>query len=222
MQQEGTYLLGALASSMSKTGVIGFVGGEPYPNLINIYEGYKQGAHDINPKTKVLMTFLYDWDNFTKGKEAATSQIQQGADFILHVADTSGQGVIEAAKEVGIYAFGAISDQNKLAPDTVLTSFVLDTGKVFDQVIKSVQIGNFSGKIYKPGLEFEKGAPGGGIVYLAPYYNLENKVPEKVKEDLQQLKQDIISGKIDLPEKYSYDCINDHSDNIINSTGQIS
>src|SRR5215213_8399683 len=71
MQQEGSYLLGALAAMMSKTGVIGFVGGERYPNLINIFEGYKQGARDINPNIQVLETYLDDWDNPTKGKEAA-------------------------------------------------------------------------------------------------------------------------------------------------------
>lgn len=203
MQQEGTYVLGALAATMSKTDIIGFVGGEPYPNLINIYEGYKQGAQDVNPTVKVLVTYLDDWDNSTKGKKAAISQIEQGADFLLHVADTSGHGVIEAAKEKGIYALGAISDQNKLAPETVLTSFVLDTEKAFDQVIKSVQTGNFSGKIFKPGLESEKGASGDGIVYIAPFHNLEYMVPENIKEWLEQLKNDIINGKIKIPERYT-------------------
>ena len=69
MQQEGTYVLGALAATMSKTGIIGFVGGERYPNLINIYEGYKQGAQDVNPAVKILVTYLDDWDNSTKGKK---------------------------------------------------------------------------------------------------------------------------------------------------------
>ena len=110
MQQEATYLLGALAAMMSKTNVIGFVGGEKYPNLINIYEGYKQGAHDINNNITVLATYLDDWDNPSKGKEAALSQISDGADFLLQVADTSGLGVIEAAKEKKIFAFGSISD----------------------------------------------------------------------------------------------------------------
>lgn len=109
---------------MSKTDVIGFVGREPYPNLINIHEGYKEGAQYVNPTVKVLATYLDDWDNPTKGKKAAISQIDQGADIILHVADTSGYGVIEAAKERGIYALGAISDQNKLVPETVLASFI--------------------------------------------------------------------------------------------------
>ncbi len=112
MQQEGTYLLGALAAMMSKTNVIGFVGGEKYPNLINILEGYKQGAKEINPNVRILSTFLDDWDNPIKGKEAALAQINDGgADFMLHVADTSGLGVIEAAKEKKIFAFGAVSDQ---------------------------------------------------------------------------------------------------------------
>ena len=44
MQQEATYVLGALAAMISKTNIIGFIGGKPYPNLINIYEGYKQGS----------------------------------------------------------------------------------------------------------------------------------------------------------------------------------
>ena len=98
-QQEVTYLLGALGAMMSKTHVIGFVGGdEKYPNLNNIYEGYKQGALDIDPGMRVLVTYLGDWDSPLKGKEAAISQINAGADFLLHVADTSGQGVIQAAK----------------------------------------------------------------------------------------------------------------------------
>jgi basic membrane protein A and related proteins len=202
MQQEATYLLGALAGMMTKTGIIGFVGGEKYPNLIDIYEGYKQGAQDINPHIKVLATYLDDWDNATKGKIAAISQIEAGADLLLHVADTSGHGVIQAAKEKGIYAFGAVSDQNKLAPNTVLTSFVLDVEKAFDQAVKMVQAGNFSGEIFKPGLELNKGDVRDGIVYLAPFHNLENSVPDDVKLRLEQLKHQILNGKIVVPERY--------------------
>src|SRR5215217_6178693 len=215
MQQEGTYLLGALAAMMSKTNVIGFVGGEKYPNLINILEGYKQGAKEINPNIRVLSTYLDDWDSPIKGKEAALAQINNdnddasggtsssGADFLLQVADTSGLGVIEAAKEKKIFAFGAISDQNKLAPNTVLTSFVLDVEKAFDQAIKMIQKGNFSGQIFKPGLEGYNGAPGDGIVYIAPFHDLENKIPEDVKIKFNQLKEDIINGKIVVPERYN-------------------
>ena len=208
MQHEGTYLLGALAAMMSKTGIIGFVGGEKYPNLINIFEGYKQGARETNPNTRILSTYLDEWDSPEKGKEAALSQIRSGADFLLQVADTSGSGVIEAAKEKKIFAFGSVSDQYKLAPNTILTSFVLDKEKAFDQAIKMIQNSNFTGQIFKPGLEPYKGAPGDGIVYIAPFYGLENKVPQDVKTKLNTLKEGIISKKILIPEIYEISEIN--------------
>ena len=173
-----------------------------YPNLLNIFEGYKQGAKYINPEIEVIETYLGDWDSPQKGRQAALVQIFSDADFILHVADTSGKGVIQAAKEKGIYAFGAVSDQNALAPDTVLTSFVLDIDKAFDQIVKTVVENRFEGKIYKPGLEVSKGGPGEGIVYLAPFHNLEGRVPEDVKQRLNQLTQDIINKVIVVPEKY--------------------
>jgi carbamate kinase len=173
-----------------------------YPNLLNIFEGYKQGAKYINPDIKVIETYLGDWDSPEKGRQAALAQIFSDADFILHVADTSGKGVIQAAKQKGIYAFGAVSDQHHIAPETVLTSFVLDIDKAFDQIVRTVVENRFEGKIYKPGLEASKGAPGEGIVYLAPFHNLEGRVPEDVKQRLNQLTQDIINKVIVVPEKY--------------------
>jgi basic membrane protein A and related proteins len=201
-QQEGAYLLGALAAMMSKTGVIGFIGGERYPNLINVYEGYKQGAKAIDNNIEVLDTYLNDWDSPEKGNKAAMSQINKGADLLLHVADTSGHGVIQAAKEKGVYAFGAVSDQNILAPNTVLSSFVLDVVKAFDQADRMVQVGNFTGQIFTPGLEAGKNASGEGIVYIAPFHSLENKVPDDIKAKFEQLEQDVLKGKIVVPEKY--------------------
>jgi carbamate kinase len=173
-----------------------------YPNLLNIFEGYKQGAKHVNPDIKVFETYLGDWDSPEKGKQAALAQIFSNADFILHVADTSGKGVIQAAKEKGIYAFGAVSDQHHIAPETVLTSFVLDIDKAFDQIVRTVVENRFEGKIYKPGLEVSKGGPGKGIVYLASFHNLEGRVPEDVKQRLNQTTQDIINGTIVVPEKY--------------------
>ena len=201
-EQEGAYLLGALAAMMSKTGVIGFIGGERYPSLINVYEGYKQGAKAIDNNIEVLDTYLNDWDSPEKGNEAAMSQINKGADLLLHVADTSGHGVIQAAKEKGVYAFGAVSDQNILAPNTVLSSFVLDVVKAFDQADRMVQVGNFTGQIFTPGLEAGKNASGEGIVYIAPFHSLENKVPDDIKAKFEQLEQDVLKGKIVVPEKY--------------------
>ena len=173
-----------------------------YPNLLNIFEGYSQGATFINPSIKVLSTYLGDWDSPEKGREAALAQIDGGSDFLLHTADTSGHGVIQAAKEKGIYAFGAVGDQNQLAPETVLTSFVVDIEKAFDQAIRMVMEDRFEGKIFKPGIEAGKGAPGDGIVYLAPFHGLEERVPQDVKKKLAELMRRVINKEIMVPEKY--------------------
>jgi basic membrane protein A len=200
-QQEGSFLLGALAGMMTNTSVIGFVGGEEYPNVVNIFEGYKQGAEWANDNITVIGTYLNDWDNPARGREAATSIIRQGADFMFHVADSSGQGVIQASDESGIYALGAVQDQNHLAPDTVLSSFVLDVDKAYDSVVKMVMDGNFTGKIFRPGIELQRGSDGQGIVYLAPFHDLESRVPESVQERLTKLTNEILEEKIEVPER---------------------
>ena len=82
---------------------------------------------------KVLLLFIDDFQNPAKGKEAGLSLINNGADFLIHVADLSGHGVIQAAHDKGIYALGVIADQNQLSPDTVLSSFVLDIEKAYDE-----------------------------------------------------------------------------------------
>lgn len=197
-QEEAAYLLGALASMLSKNHTIGFVGGdEKYPNLKNIYEGYKQGALSVNPNITVLQTYLGDWDNESKGRLAALSQIEKGADFLLHVADTSGQGVIHAAKEKGVYAFGAVSDQNKLAPETVVTSFVLDPVKAYDSVFNMIKMNDFKGTIFTPGLESTKNSTAeDGIVYIAPFHGFQDRIPADIQTKILQLSQDIINKKI--------------------------
>ena len=66
-----------------------------------------------------------------------------------------------------------------------------------------IQKGNFSGQVFKPGLEAYKGALDDGIIYIAPFHTFENKLPENVKIKLNQLKNDIIRKNIVVPERYN-------------------
>ncbi len=99
MQQEGSFLLGALAGMMTKSNSSGCVGGKAYPNIINIFEGFKQGAKLVNPNVKITCVYIDTFQDPAKGKEAGLSLINNGADFLIHVADLSGYGVIQAADE---------------------------------------------------------------------------------------------------------------------------
>jgi basic membrane protein A len=197
-QQQGAFLLGAVAAMMSKNHVIGFVGGEDYPNIVNIADGYEQGAHYIDPDTRVISEWTFDFNNITKGKQVAMDEISYGADVVLHTADTSGQGVIEAAKEIGVYALGAVADQSHLAPNIVLTSFVIDMKKAYTKAYDDMIHGRFVGNILRPGVEAGPNGTGDGIIYLAPF---NSKVPEVVKSKISELTSDIMSGRIVVPER---------------------
>jgi len=202
MQQEGSFLLGALAGMMTKTNSLGCVGGKAHPNIVNLFEGFKQGAKLTNPNVKITCIYIDDFQSPFKGKEAGLSLIDKGADFLFQAADLSGNGVIEAAKEKGIFAFGNIVDQNQLAPNTVLSSIVLDTLKAFEFAIKMVQNGTSAGQIYKPGIENTSGGQGDGIMYIAPFNGLASKVAPEIKSKLAQLTQDVLSKKIMVPERH--------------------
>src|SRR5215469_10712827 len=197
-QQQGAFLLGAVAAMMSKNHVIGFVGGEDYPNIVNIADGYEQGAHYIDPDTRVISEWTFDFNNITKGKQVAMDEISYGADVVLHTADTSGQGVIEAAKEIGTYALGAVADQSHLAPNIVLTSFVIDMKKAYTKAYDDMMHGKFVGNILRPGVEAGPNGTGDGIIYLAPF---NSKVPEVVKSKISELTSDIMAGRIVVPER---------------------
>ena len=201
MQQDGSFLLGALAGMMTKTNTIGYIGGEEYPNVINIFAGFTQGAKTVNPHVKVIGTYLNDWHNPPKGKEAAYSIIRQNADIVFHVADSSGQGVIQAAKENGVYAFGAVQDQNALAPNTVLSSFVLDVDKAYDHAVQMVITNDFKVEIEQPGIESTKSNQGDGIVYLAPFHALNDTVPQQAKAKLSEYTNEMLNGTLVIPER---------------------
>ena len=117
---------------------------------------------------------------------------------VLHTADTSGQGVIEAAKEIGVYALGAVADQSHLAPNIGLTSFVIDMKKAYTKVYDDMIHGRFVGNILRPGVEAGPNGTGDGIIYLAPF---NSEVPEVVKSKISELTSDIMSGRIVVPER---------------------
>ncbi|MGL5963757.1 MAG: BMP family lipoprotein, partial [Fusobacteriaceae bacterium] len=148
-EDEGSFLVGAVAGMMSKTGVIGFVGGIDVPQIQKFQKGYEQGAKHINPNMNVISVSVGGVNPFNdplKGKEIAISQINQGADVVYHAAGATGIGVIEGAKESGKYAIGVDSDQDDVAVGTVLTSMVKNVDIAVYNTVKSVVEGNF-----KPG-----------------------------------------------------------------------
>jgi len=146
----------------------------------------------VNPNAKVLVTFINSWFDPAAAKEAALAQIDSGADVLY----AERFGVIEAASEKGLWAFGNMSDQNSLAPDIVVSSPVWDMTPTVDYVINQVKSGSYTAIDLK---DFSMVAKGGAS--LASFHGTESKLPadlvKQVKDKEQQIKDGLFRVDID-------------------------
>ncbi len=194
-EEQGTFLAGYLAASMSKSNKIGFVGGMKIPLIEKFEIGYRAGAKAANPNTQVLVTYTNTWNDLSKGKSQAEQLFGNGADIIFHASGKCGLGVIAAAKEKGpgFYAIGVDSDQDEVAPGRVLTSMIKRVDNAVFDVIQKVKEGKFTT---------------GSIVYditqkgigLSERKFTKQDIPAKVTQRLEELEKALASGKIVAPD----------------------
>ena len=190
--EQSRYLLGYLAARLSKSGVVGFVAGPSQPSIIKPAEAFKLGARTANPDVQVLITYCESFTDVALAKEAAVAMLDQGADVIGHGANTAGTGAIKACEERGAMAMGAAADQNSLAPNTVVCSDMYSFGDVLLYIVGQATEGKFESGIQSYGFAE-------GIVQLAPYHSFEETIPQDVKDEIEDLKQQIIDGSLVVP-----------------------
>jgi basic membrane protein A len=128
-QNEGSYLAGTLAAAMSKTGIVGFVGGMDNTVIRDFLVGYIQGALDYNRAIKVIPSFVGNFSDTAKAKELTFAQYQMGADVVFSVASNAGEGTLQAAKERNRLVIGVDSDQAMLYQnsDPVLADLIMSS-----------------------------------------------------------------------------------------------
>ena len=189
---QGAYLTGMLSAGASESGIIGWVGGMPAPNMLANYHAWKLGAEAVNPDVKVLLTWIGSWFDPPKTKEASIAQVEQGAD----VLSAQAVGVIDAAVEKGVLAIGAVSDQNFLGPDAVLTSVLWDLGPVYVDVAKSVMEGTWVSKGWTYGIKE-------GSIKLADFHGLDVNVRPEVLEQTEETFAKIKAGEFVVPHDTS-------------------
>ena len=190
--EQGGYLEGVLAARMTKTNKIGFVGPIEGASLIKIMNAFEDGAKSVNPAIEVQTAWTGSFTDTALAKEAAQAMIDSGVDFIAHDANECGNGAILAAQAAGIYATGDSYDQHELAPETVLTSSMYNVPVVYDIAYNDIVSGNFKGEVKYLGMSE-------GVVEMAPYYDMEEVIPEEVRTELADLQAKIISGEFIVP-----------------------
>ncbi|MGL6168792.1 MAG: BMP family lipoprotein [Fusobacteriaceae bacterium] len=191
-ENEGSFLMGAIAGMMSKTGTVSFVGGMQVPLIEKFGNGFEQGAKYVNPNIKVLTVYVGGQNPFNdpvRGKEAALSQIKAGSDVVYHAAGATGVGTIEAAKESGVYAIGVDSNQDDVAKGTVLTSMLKNVDIAIFDTVKSVKEGTFEAGTHQFGIK-ENG------VGTTEFEFTKDIIGEANLKKLDEIKVKIQSGEI--------------------------
>ncbi len=195
--EESSFLAGALAAIISETNKTGFVGGMDIPAITRFLAGYYAGARYINPDCEILVSYVGSWNNPERGKELALVLYDDGAEVVFGAAGASGVGVIEAAEERDLYAIGADTDHRGLAPDNVLVSTLKCTDVVVFDIIKEVVDDEFEGGIHSRGLKE------GGVGL-----SLDNALPivtDEKKEEIREIREEIIAGGIEIPSDIDVD-----------------
>lgn len=147
--EQPSYLAGMVAASISRTGIIGCIGGTELPPVKSGFEAFTQGVHAVNPRARVVTAYLGNWDDAGAGKEQALAQVARGVDVIYQNADAAGLGIFQAAKESRqVYVIGSNSNQNGVAPTVTIGSVVIDLPSAFMSIAREVKSGAFSPRVH--------------------------------------------------------------------------
>ncbi|MBN9026236.1 MAG: BMP family ABC transporter substrate-binding protein [Rhizobiales bacterium] len=198
-EQEGSYLAGTLAAlvttdtsikGINDKPVIGVIGGTKSAGIDKFIAGYVEGAKAANPEIVVKIAYSNNFGDPAVGLQMAKAMIEEGADVIYHVAGGTGMGVIQAAKEAGVYAIGVDTDQDGIAPGNVLTSMVKHSDNAVETVIQDYAADKFPG-----GQTITLGLKENGVGLSEMKYT-KDRIPPAILEKVEAAKQDILSGKI--------------------------
>ena len=192
-EHEGSYLVGVAAAMKSETGTVGFVGGMDSPQIRKFACGYVQGAKSVSGDVAVLRNMTgatpAAWNDPAKGAELARGQIARGADVVFHAAGGTGIGVIRAAADAGKLSIGVDSNQNHLAPGSVLTSMVKRVDLAAYRTFMDAMNGKFTAGIRSLGLAE------GGVGWAVDEHN-RAMVSGKIEAAVEAAKRAIISGAV--------------------------
>jgi basic membrane protein A and related proteins len=190
--EQAAYVEGVLAGTVSKTGIVGAIGGIELPSVKLTFAQFKRGFLSVRPKGRMLVSFTGNFDDVGAAKEAALAQVSQGADLLFHDADAAGLGVFEAAGQAHIFAFGANRNQNEVAPKVVLASAVTAIPDAFLKIATEVRDGNFHPGMLEFGMK-------DGMVRVVLNPQLEQRIPAAAIRQAERATQMIVAGEIIIP-----------------------
>lgn len=199
------YLVGVMAGAMEKTSgiphlngknTVGIVGGMAIPPVNDYIAGFIQGAKSVDPNINIQLKYTGAFTDPVGGKQMAQTMIANGADILFPVAGATGNGVIDAAKQAGIYAIGVDANQNYLAPNNVMTSAIKGVDVATYDSIKDTLNNQFkTGDVYYD-------LANNGVGYATPIAVVPQAVLAKVQAAANKIKDGTIKPSNVMPKGY--------------------
>jgi len=180
---EGRYVQGVIAGKMSKSGVVGYIGSVPIPEVVMGMNAFIRGMHTVNPQGKIKLVWINGWYDPGKESDAAKALIDQGADIIAQHTDSAAP--LQVAEQRGVKGFGQASDMIKFAPKAQLTSSVDHWDEYYTQRIQAAMDGSWKTQDIWGGLKI-------GMLHMAPWTNM----PDDVAQAAQAAQNGIEDGSI--------------------------
>ena len=180
---EGRYIQGQIAAKMSKSGVLGYVGSFPIPEVISGINSTILGAQSINPNIKVKIIWVNTWFDPGKEADAAKALVDQGADVLMQHTDSP--AAMQVAEARGKYAFGQDSDMVKFGPKAQLTAIVNNWAPYYIQRVQAVLDGKWESTDTWGGFNSK-------MLLMAPYTNM----PDDVKKMAMDTEAAISGGQL--------------------------
>jgi len=188
--EEPSYMAGMLAGALTKTNVIGAIGGTELPPVRDSFKAFEDGAKAVNPQVTLLVSYIGSWEDASAGKEQALAQIGRKADVLFQNADAAGLGVFQAARETRkALVFGSNSNQNAVAPEVTVASVVVDVPHAFLMVAREIKSGTFKPRVVAMGSTVD-------AVRLELNEALKSRIPESALKAVDSVKAGIAAGTI--------------------------
>ena len=186
---DASYLAGIVAGTLTRSNVLGVIGGTELPPVRESFAAFEEGAKTVNPKVRVLLSYIGNWDDVSAGKEQALAQIGRGADIIFQNADAAGLGVFQAARETKkALVVGSNSNQNAVAPEITIGSVVIDLPHAFISVAREVKEGRFKPRVIKLSISSD-------VVSLVLNPALLVKVPPATQHAVDSVRAEMRAGR---------------------------
>jgi simple sugar transport system substrate-binding protein len=180
---EGRYVQGVIAGHTSKSGIVGYIGSVPIPEVVMGMNAFILGMRAVNPKARMKIVWVNAWYDPGKEGDSAKALIDQGADVIAQHTDSGAP--LQVSQQRGVVGFGQASDMSSLAPKAQLTASVDNWGPYYVQRAKDVIAGTWKSEDTWGGFK-------SGMLVMAPYANMSDEAAKAGK----QAEADIASGKV--------------------------